>query len=229
MAAFLVFLSLLSCEKKNKDKSENSSEQIIQKVIVKDTLPKEKFDLKSFELTNENAVEFLTWYGERNPENKVNIETKFGVIEIKLYNETPLHRANFIYLVKKEYFNTTFFNRVVKNFIVQGGNSDETQTQKDRKAIGRYLIPAEFNRSLKHKYGALAAAREWEGNLKKLSTPYEFYFVQDKRGAHHLDGEHTVFGEIIKGLDVLEKIGNEPVDAKDYPLLNVYIKMNIVE
>ena len=224
-----MFLLLLSCEKKNKDKSENSSEQIIKEVIVKDTLPKEKFDLKTIELTNENVVDFLTWYGERNPEKKVNIETKFGTIEIKLYNETPLHRANFIYLVKKGYFNTTFFNRVVKNFIVQGGNSDETQTQKDRKKIGRYLIPPEFNRSLKHKYGAMASAREWEDNPKKLSTPYEFYFVQDKRGAHHLNGEHTVFGEIVKGFDVLEKIGNEPVDAKDYPLLNVYIKMTIVD
>lgn len=224
--AFFVFNA---CETKPKDKSEKSTVQIKEKVKPKEVVSTEKYDLTSVVITDENVVDFLTWYGQRNKENKVIIETKFGDIELKLYDETPLHRANFIYLVKKNYFNTTFFHRVVKDFIVQGGNSDETITQKDRKAIGNYLIPPEFNRSLRHTYGALAAARQWEDNPKKNSEPYEFYFVQDKRGAHHLDGEHTVYGQITKGFDVLEKIGNEPVDAKDYPLLNVYIKMKIIE
>ena len=96
--------------------------------------------METIVISDENVTDFLTWYGEQNKENKVLIETKFGNIEIELFYETPLHRANFIYLVKKNYFNTTYFHRVVNNFIIQGGNSDESITKKERKNIGKYLI-----------------------------------------------------------------------------------------
>ncbi len=222
-------MSLYSCQKNSKDTVQKNSVQKKNPDPVENIIPKPKYDLKTVVITEENVVDFLTWYGEQNPENRVKIECSFGVIEVELYEQTPLHRANFIYLVKKNYFNTTYFHRVVKNFIVQGGNSDETITQKERKNIGKYFIPAEFVKSYKHKYGALASARTWENNPEKLSNPFEFYFVQNKNGAHHLDGEHTVFGKIISGFDVLDEIASQKTDEGEYPLLNIKIKVTLSE
>lgn len=224
----LLTFSFFSCEKNSKDTSEKNREQKNNPVKAKIEPPKPKYDLETVVITEDNVVDFLTWYGERNPENKVLIESSFGNIEIELFNETPLHRASFIYLVKKNYFNTTYFHRVVKNFIVQGGNSDETITQKERKNIGKYFIPAEFNKSLRHHYGALASARTWEDNPEKLSNPFEFYFVQNKNGAHHLNQEHTVFGKITKGFEVLDEIASQKTDKKEYPLLNIKIKASLI-
>src|SRR5690606_5429746 len=84
-----------------------------------------KNDLTEYpEITDENVVSFLTEYGEKNPETQVLISTRFGEIEIELFKDTPLHRANFVYLVKQHYFDETFFHRVVPNFSIQAGNSD---------------------------------------------------------------------------------------------------------
>lgn len=223
----VLFLVIVSCETKTKDKSEKTSKQIIKTEKVEIEKPKEKFDIENFAITDENVVEFLTSYGEKNPENKILIETEFGNIEVELFDETPLHRANFIYLTKKKYFNTTYFHRVVKNFIIQGGSSDESITQKERIAIGKYLIPAEFRSQLRHNYGAMAAARDWEKNPEKKSNPFEFYFIQNKKGSHHLNGEHTVFGRISKGFDVMDKIASQETDPGEYPLLNIEIKVSI--
>ena len=225
---FLTISILFSCENKSKDTSEKNREQKNDSVNIKNSAQKPKYDLETIVLSDENVVDFLTWYGERNPENKVLIETKYGNIEVELSDKTPLHRANFIYLVEKNYFNTTYFHRVVKNFIIQGGSSDESITKKDRKNIGKYLIPPEFNNTLKHHYGALAAARLWEENPEKLSNPYEFYFVQNKNGAHHLDKEHTVFGKITKGFEVMDEIANQETDKKEFPLLNIKIKATLI-
>lgn len=224
MSSFILF----SCQKNPKDTTEKNR---VQKNSIKKPVnkpQKSKYDLETVIITDENAVDFLTWYGEHNPENKVRIETSYGNIEIELSDKTPLHRANFIYLVKKKYFNTTYFHRVVKNFIIQGGSSDESITKTDRKNIGKYLIPPEFNSTLKHHYGALASARLWENNPEKLSNPYEFYLVQNKNGAHHLDNEHTVFGKITKGFEVMDEIANQETDKKEFPLLNIKIKVSII-
>ena len=225
---FLTISILFSCGNKSKDTTEKNREQKNDSVNIKNSAPKPKYDLETIVLTDENVVDFLTWYGERNPENKVLIETEYGNIEIELSDKTPLHRANFIYLVKKKYFNTTYFHRVVKNFIIQGGSSDESITKKDRKNIGKYLIPPEFNNTLKHHYGALAAARLWEENPEKLSNPYEFYFVQNKNGAYHLNNEHTVFGKITKGFEVMDEIASQETDKKEFPLLNIKIKATLI-
>lgn len=224
----MLIFSTFSCQKKTKDTTEKNREQKNDSINIKNSAPKPKYDLETVILTDENVVDFLTWYGERNPENKVLIETKYGNIEVELFEKTPLHRANFIYLVKKNYFNTTYFHRVVKNFIIQGGSSDESITKKDRQNIGKYLIPPEFNNTYKHHYGALAAARLWEENPEKLSNPYEFYFVQNKNGAHHLDKEHTVFGKITKGFEVMDEIANQETDKKEFPLLNIKIKVSLI-
>ena len=86
-------------------------------------------------VSNENVIDFLTTYGEDNPETKVLITTQLGSIELELFEDAPLHRANFIYLVKQEYFNETFFYRVLPNFIIQGGNSDLRTTSKKKEPL----------------------------------------------------------------------------------------------
>ena len=88
------------------------------------------------QITSENAVEFFTKYGSKNPETKVKISTRQGDIYLDLYEDTPLHRANFIYLVKRGYFSDTFFHRVVPEFIIQGGNSDLPSTNEKRANLG---------------------------------------------------------------------------------------------
>jgi peptidyl-prolyl cis-trans isomerase A (cyclophilin A) len=218
---------ILSCQNQTKDNAKILPEQ------KKETKPAEKtsedlmYEAEDFEITDENKVAFLTWYGQRNPENEVVIETKFGHIELELYKNTPLHRANFIYLVKKEYFNTTYFHRVVKDFIIQGGNSDEWDTSRARKKIGKYLLPPEFVKTNQHDYGALAAARLWENNPEMLSNPYEYYIIQSKTGSHHLDGKHTVFGRVTKGMDVVDAIAKQPIDEREFPLQNIEVKIRI--
>lgn len=219
-------IALVGCKSEVKnntiDVPKRQDEQIFNK---KDNSPKEKA-VKQEPVSQEDAVTFLQKYGRENPEKYCVIETKFGDIEIELFENTPLHRANFIYLVKNNYFNTTYFHRVVKDFIIQGGNSDETTTQKKRNALASYLIPAELNKN-SHHYGALAAARSWENNPEKLSNPFEFYIIQDKNGSFHLDGEHTVFGKVTKGLDVVDMIANQEIDAGEYPLINIKIKVRL--
>ena len=86
----------------------------------------------------------------------------------------------------------------------------------------------EFRANRKHKYGALAAAREWENNPDKLSSPFEFYIVQNRKGAHHLNNEHTVFGEVISGWETIDKISKLETDVKEWPLVDVNMKVEII-
>ena len=171
----------------------------------------------------------MTKYGNQNSETKVIIKTKYGDIRIKLYEDVPIHRANFIFLTKIKYFNSTVIYRVAKNFVIQGGNSDNFYTQIQRKKYGNYLMKPEFNSNRKHKYGTLAAAREWENNPEKLSSPFEFYIVQKKSGAHHLDGEHTVFGEVISGFETMEKISKVKVGIDEWPIEDIKMTIEILD
>ena len=179
-------------------------------------------------ITSKNAIDFLIAYGEKHKANKVVFRTRLGNITIQLYDDTPLHRANFIFLTEIGYFSTTCFHRVVPNFIVQGGNSENRKTLRIRNKYQNYTIPQEFRKHRKHKYGALAAARDWENNISKKSTPFEFYIIQSKKGAHHLNGEHTVFGEIISGFKVLEKIANLEAGGDEWPFEDVFINAEVI-
>ena len=180
-------------------------------------------------LNSKNTEAFLTKYGNQNSETKVIIKTKYGDIRIKLYEDVPIHRANFIFLTKIKYFNSTVIYRVAKNFVIQGGNSDNFYTQIQIKKYGNYLMKPEFNSNRKHKYGTLAAAREWENNPEKLSSPFEFYIVQKKSGAHHLDGEHTVFGEVISGFETMEKISKVKVGIDEWPIEDIKMTIEILD
>jgi len=176
------------------------------------------------------VVEFLTEYGEANPETKVRINTRLGQIDIALYEDTPLHRANFIYLIKQDYFDDTFFHRIVPDFIIQGGNSDNASTNKKRYAIGEdYLIPAEIN-NRNHTYGSVSGAKEYRANPDKQSMPFEFFiFLGPQSSTSHLNGNYTVFGKVTSGMDVVEKIANLPADEGEWPQQNVVIEAEVLE
>lgn len=119
------------------------------------------------------------------PKNQyVRIKTEFGECIIKLYNQTPLHRDNFLKLVKSGYYNGVLFHRVINNFMIQGGDPDSKNAKPDS-LLGeggpKYTIPAEFNDSLFHKKGVLGAAREGDDvNPAKASSGSQFYLVQGK-------------------------------------------------
>ncbi len=183
------------------------------------------------EITNENVVSFLTEYGKNNPETKVLISTRFGEIEIELFKDTPLHRANFIYLVKQHYFNETFFHRVVPNFIIQAGNSDLTSTQKKRAKLGKdYLLPSEVIPQRLHEYGTVSGAKEYRENPDNRTAPYEFFiFLGPKSSTTHLNGKYTIFGKVTKGMDVVEEISKVEADDGDWPLSNIYITAKVIE
>ncbi|WP_073148710.1 peptidylprolyl isomerase [Mesonia phycicola] len=227
----------ISCEdtktQKNSNKSKKELERAAQKakedsilnsVKIYDDALKTSIDLKAIEtVSQEELIPFLTKYGINNPENKVVIYTSFGNIYVTLFNDTPLHRANFVRLAKTGYFGTTFFHRVLDNFVIQGGNSDNVSTQKVRAAIGDYLIPSEFSPKHQHNRGAFSAAKYSEQNISKASSPFEFFIVQGERGAHHLDNDHTVFGIVTQGMSVVDKIAKIKTDESEWPLKNVII------
>ena len=253
-----------------------------------------------------------------NPKNDVwepivMILTTEGEIRVKLYNETPLHRDNFLKLVEEHFYDSLLFHRVIQGFVIQGGDPD-SKTAKDGKLLGDgdvgYTIPPEFNEKLFHKRGALAAARESDLlNLHQESSGCQFYIVQGKvwtdsllktqakrivknktynkvinlpenktlvgnyvyfnkeksdsalwyskqidklvekemmnaapyqfspeeikayttvGGTPHLDGSYTVFGEVIQGMDIVDKIAAAPRDGNDRPLTNIRITRMIV-
>ena len=220
---FISLLSFVSC----KDISNN---KVTKKIIIKKeikTKPVEK--KKVFLLNDKNAIPFFFKYQKENLENKIRISTRFGNIDIKLFENTPYHRANFIYLTKKEYFNNTTFHRVVPDFIIQGGNSDRYETSKKRNEIGKYLLPPDTNKGHKHHRGVISMPSSEIENPHKLASPYEFFIVQQKPGAYHLDGSYTAFGKVIAGMEVVDKINIQRTDKRETPLTNVFINISILE
>jgi peptidyl-prolyl cis-trans isomerase A (cyclophilin A) len=177
-----------------------------------------------FVVTDKNVMEFLVDYGKKNTENTLRIITDYGSIDILLFKNTKFHRANFVYLAKKKYFNNTQFYRVISNFVIQGGNSDDRITLKKRQAIGKYLLPNDYDKGYKHDRGMLSMPSKNIENPYKKASPFEFFIVQQKGGAHHLDGDYTVFGKVIKGMEIVDRIAAVPTDASDWPLQNVFIK-----
>ena len=155
------------------------------------------------------------------------IETTEGKIKIKLYKETPLHRDNFVKLASENFFDNILFHRVIKGFMIQGGDPLTKDTLNvDRYGTGGpgYTIPAEFIAAHKHKKGALAAARKGDvANPQKESSGSQFYIVENPQSCAQLDGQYTVFGETIEGLDVIDKIAATPTDGRDRPVTPVKI------
>ena len=229
---FLAFcLIFIGCEDK-KSEAESPFKQSIQKTkskpVKKDTIV-EKVPEFPF-LTDDNAMEFFLDYEKENKENKVRISTRFGDIEVLLYDKTKFHRANFIYLTKRGYFDKTQFYRVVNNFIIQAGNTDDPKVKRKRQQIGYYLLPPDTKRGFKHRRGVLSMPSSEIENAYKLASPFEFFIVQAPHGAHHLDGEYTIFGEVTQGMDVVDEIAAQKTDKGEWPLNNIYItKVEILD
>jgi len=182
-------------------------------------------------ITNENVISFLTEYGKNNPETKVSITTPIGEIEIELFKDTPLHRANFIYLAKQGYFDETFFHRIVPDFIIQAGNSDLVSTQKKRAELGKdYLLPAEIIPGRIHQYGTVSGAEEYRENPDNRTAPYEFFiFLGPLSSTSHLNGSYTIFGKVTKGMDVVKKISELEADREEWPLQNIYLDVKVLD
>ena len=193
------------------------------------------------------------------PTQFVKIETDSGNMIARLSNKTPLTTANFIKLVRKHFYDGLLFHRVIKDFMIQGGDPD-SKNAKPGQELGngglKYTIPAEFDTSLFHQKGALAMARESDDvNPKKESSSTQFYIVEGRKftdpqmdkieekfkikipenhrkiyrtigGTPFLDMNYTVFGQVIDGLDVIDKIAHMATDKNNRPLHD--IKMKIV-
>ena len=155
------------------------------------------------------------------------IITSMGVIKIKLYADTPKHRENFAKLALEKYYDGILFHRVINGFMIQAGDPlSKDPANKTRFGTGGpdYTVPAEFVPEHRHKKGALAAARRGDAvNPYKESSGSQFYLVQDADSCSALDGDYTVFGETIEGLDVIDKIASVQTDARNCPLQDVKI------
>ncbi len=153
--------------------------------------------------------------------------TSMGSMKIKLYKETPAHRDNFVKLVRRGYYNGLLFHRVIKDFMIQAGDPftrDTTKTDLYGSGGPNYTIPAEFVPGLVHKKGAVAAARKGDSvNPEKASSGSQFYIVQSEDGCSHLNGEYTVFGEVIDGLNVIDDIASVETNPRGLPYYPVKI------
>ena len=216
---------MVSCtEPPKKIKSTTKKAEPKQKVVKKEILLEEP----AFYLDEKMAIPFLFKYQQKNKENKVRISTTHGDIDLILFDNTPYHRANFIYLTKLGYFNDTFFHRVVPDFVIQGGNSDHPKTWRKRRKIGRYLLPQDNDKGHKHDRGVISIPSSEEDNPHKLASPFEFFIVQQKGGAYHLDKDFTPFGKVISGMDVVDKICAQPIDGRENPIENIKMKIKII-
>lgn len=221
---FLFLLFLFNCRNdttKSKIVTTKKSVSVKKKTLKKDSII--ITEEPEFPFLNDSlAMEFFLEYEKENKENKVRLVTNFGDIEILLFEKTKFHRANFIYLTKRNAFDGTQFHRVVKNFIIQGGNSDDSKVLKKRRKIGKYLLPTDTKRGYKHYRGVISMPSSDIENPYKLASPYEFFIVQ--KTSHYLNGNYTIFGKVIKGMDVVDKINAVETDGAEWPIRNVYIR-----
>jgi cyclophilin family peptidyl-prolyl cis-trans isomerase len=206
------------------------------------------------------AFEPLFAQKKSKKEELVTIKTPYGEMKAILYDQTPLHKQNFLKLAKNHFYDSLLFHRIIENFMIQGGDPNSKKAK-----VGERLgngggdmerIPAEFHPALFHKKGALAAARD--ANPEKKSSACQFYIVQGKvyndadldvqlkrvagtraataeqrevyktvGGTPHLDGNYTVFGQVISGLSVLDSIAHQPKDRTDRPLKDLRMSMSV--
>lgn len=160
-------------------------------------------------------------------EPEFDIITSHGTMRVRLYSLTPKHRDNFVKLVSEKYYDGVRFHRVIEDFMIQTGDPYSRDTAMiDKWGTGGpdYTVPAEFTDRYTHKKGALAAARKSDmANPKKASSGSQFYIVHNPDNCSHLDGQYTVFGEVVDGLDVIDRIASVSVDRYDRPYEDVVI------
>ncbi|GAB3639251.1 hypothetical protein GCM10027422_48420 [Hymenobacter arcticus] len=161
----------------------------------------------------------------------VTISTSLGDIRLILFSDTPLHKANFLKKAVSGFYNGTTFHRVIPNFMVQGGDpnsKDADPTNDGQGPPNEATIPAELVPAHKQNYGAIAAARQADFvNPQRASNPSQFYIVENHQGTHFLDGQYTVFGQVIQGQEVVDKIATLPKDGRDRPLTDLRMTMKV--
>lgn len=247
--SIIILLVLFSCQGEKPKKIVKKKIEKVEKIIQR----KPVYNL----ISDKNVVARLTEFGKENQETIVDVYTSKGKIRIKLFKDTPLHRANFILLVKGGYFKHVLFSRVAKKFMAQFGGSYEDLQRNIQDTIGSFTIPSEMSHHHFHKKGALAAARSYNNNPDKRSSSDEFYFVEgqifsdltldhyayennytftatqrkyyaNNVGAAHIDGEHTVFGQIIEGYNIVPKLTHVPTDSQEWPTTDIYVDSTII-
>jgi peptidyl-prolyl cis-trans isomerase B (cyclophilin B) len=180
-------------------------------------------------------LSFTSW-AVKNPlkskkDEVVTISTSLGDIRLILFTDTPLHRENFLKKAKSGFYNGTTFHRVIPQFMVQGGDANSKDSDPTNDGQGQPnepTIPAELAAGHKHDYGALAAARQGDfANPQRASSSSQFYLVENHQGTHFLDGQYTVFGQVIQGQDVIDKIAALPKDPRDRPLTDLKMTMKV--
>ena len=159
----------------------------------------------------------------------VSITTTQGVIRLVLFDDTPLHKANFLAKAKSGFYDGTSFHRIIDNFMIQGGDSNSKDADPGNDGQGRAgegTVPAELGPGHPHRYGSVAAAR-MGGPAGTPSSSSQFYLVENHDGAHFLDGQYTVFGQVIQGLEVIDKIAKLPKDERDHPTVDAKMTMKV--
>ncbi|WP_044016253.1 peptidylprolyl isomerase [Hymenobacter sp. APR13] len=161
----------------------------------------------------------------------VTISTSLGDIKVVLFDATPKHKANFLKLAESGFYNGTTFHRIISDFMVQGGDpgsKDADPTNDGQGQPNEGTIPAEIRPEFTHKFGALAAARQADFvNPERASSASQFYLVQNHRGTPHLNGQYTVYGQVVSGLDIIDKIAAQPKDGRDRPLTDIKMTMKV--
>lgn len=156
------------------------------------------------------------------------MKTNLGTMKIQLFDATPQHRDNFLKLADEGFYKGIKFHRVIYGFMIQAGDPlSKDNTKRDQWGTGGpgYTVPAEFVDTLHHKKGAVAAARLGDmANPRRASSGSQFYIVQSESGCAHLDGQYTVFGQVIEGLDVIDRIADLATDGYDRPLASATIE-----
>ncbi len=235
-SAIILLIFLGGCRETVKENPEAKSAVIQSDSLQAETSTNEENESSEseeeerFVLTEENAIDFFFNYQKELPTTRIKLTTSLGNFTIELYDNVPYHKANFIYLTKQGYFNNTMFHRVVKDFIIQGGNADNKETARKRSEIGRYLLPPDTRKGYKHHRGTISMPSSEMDNPHMLASPYEFFIVVTKPGSYHLDGNYTPFGRVIEGMDIVDLINQQPVDDGDWPSRNIYIlKAEIVK
>ena len=247
----IAFLS--ACSEKQNDPAGREHDEQFKKVdtVISTTTPEHIHDHS--DTTTKAMDNSKTYY--------VKISTSFGDMVVKLYNETPQHRDNFLKLAKQGYYNDLLFHRVMKEFMIQGGDPQSRNAAPNaRLGMGGpdYKIPAEIKPGFYHKKGALAAARQADQvNPQKMSSGSQFYIVQGKKsspaeldqisraygtqfspeakeiystigGTPFLDGDYTVFGEVVEGMDVIDKIAAVQTGAGDKPVKEIKMTVKVL-
>ena len=151
------------------------------------------------------------------------IRTSMGEILFFLYDQTPHHKESFVKLASGHYWDSLTFNRVIKNFVAQGGCPDTPAGFSG----SPYLLAPEFNDSLKHVYGAVGAGRD--DNPGQLSAGCQFYIVTNKNGLARLDNHYTVYGQVFKGMDIVESIVSVPKDSTNTPLKPIPLHIDVIK